>query len=171
MWQNFLTVAMVNANNKQRKTSQHRTSCRALWNRMGMIFSHTMSVPARDMADLEVDTMELDKILHLETEYMSRATDTIKAAFLIFREATWHTHILNIKCNQKENIIVDDAKKTGRQQRWFVPFPDHLTPTTRDKAAVLSNMACHDIGYLRKLIEQILEGTILASYYGSLLIS
>jgi hypothetical protein len=117
-----------------------------------------MSVPPRDTAIPEVNKAELDKIRHFEIEYMSRATNTIKAAFLMFREATWHTHILNIKYG-KDIVIVDDPKKIGRQQGWFAPFPDHLTPTSKDKAAVLSSMACHDIGYMRKLIEQVLQGT------------
>jgi hypothetical protein len=112
-----------------------------------------------------IDKAEMDKIVRSENLYIQRAAHTMKDAFLMFREATWHTHILNVK-HTTDLVIVDDPNKIGRWQGWFAHFPDHLTSSfSKDKAAVLSNMACYDIAHMKELIEQMLGGTLKESTF------
>lgn len=89
---------------------------------------------------------------------LQRAAYTLQSAFAIFREATWHNHILTIKPERRQLTIKEDPEKFLRFQGWFSQYPAEKTPKYKDKAAVLMTMAGDDVGHLRALIEQMLEG-------------
>ncbi|KAF2031741.1 hypothetical protein EK21DRAFT_110637 [Setomelanomma holmii] len=92
-----------------------------------------------------------------EETRIRRAAHTLQAAFLIFREATWHTHVLNIKVENKQILVKEDPEMTFRWQGWFSHYPKHQTPDPRDKAAVLTMMATYDVGHMKQLVAQVFE--------------
>ena len=98
------------------------------------------------------------ELIEAEKRRIQRASDTLQAIFFMFREATWHTHIWDVKCLGDDIIIKEDPHKTLRWQGWWSPYPTLLTPDAYDKAAVLTTMACYDVAHLKKLTEQVLEG-------------
>jgi hypothetical protein len=93
---------------------------------------------------------------------ITRACLTLQRAFLAYREATWARFCKEVVTPSGDGVtvcIVDDPTKTGRRNGWFCDFPDHLVPDFAFKYAVLTTMSSHEIGFLKKLIEQIFEGT------------
>jgi hypothetical protein len=101
------------------------------------------------------------KEIPVETR-ITRACQTLKTVFLAYREATWSRFCKQIMGPQKTGVaacIVDDPTKAGRRNGWFCDFPGHLVIDPILKQAVLSTMACHDIAFMKKLIEQMFEGT------------
>tara|TARA_R110002003_G_scaffold110_5_gene9294 strand:- start:6827 stop:7150 length:324 start_codon:yes stop_codon:yes gene_type:complete len=89
---------------------------------------------------------------------LERAAHTLQAVFLMFREATWHNHVLDINAESKNIVIEDDPEKTTRRQGWFSDCSKVRTLKPEDKAAVLTMMSIGDVGNMKQLIGQMLEG-------------
>lgn len=89
---------------------------------------------------------------------LQRAASALQSAFAIFREVTWHNHIHSIKLEPKQICIKEDPNKLFRYQGWFSPYPVSMTPKHQDKLAVLMTMGGDDVGHMRELVEQMVEG-------------
>jgi hypothetical protein len=94
---------------------------------------------------------------------IKRACQMVRAVFLAYREATWSRFCKEVMPPQGQSVaivIIDDPTKTGRRNGWFCDFPHHLVPDPVIRNAVLTTMSCHDIAFMKKLIEQMFEGTL-----------
>ncbi|KAF1920192.1 hypothetical protein BDU57DRAFT_6225 [Ampelomyces quisqualis] len=97
-----------------------------------------------------------------ERERMQRISFILGTAFLQFRLATWHMSISSIEAaaENKQILITEDNNKTSRWNGWWLPFPSELPymDDARNKAAVLTTMACYDTGCMSLLATQLVEG-------------
>jgi hypothetical protein len=93
---------------------------------------------------------------------ITRACQTLHRAFLAYREATWSRfckEVLTPKTTGMAACIMNDPTMAGRRNGWFCDFPHHLVPDPMIKGALLTIMSSHDIGFMKKLTEQMFEGT------------
>jgi hypothetical protein len=93
-----------------------------------------------------------------DSERLVRASDILSSAFLQFRRATWHNHFCEVLADKQQILIKDDGLKIGRWHGWWGHFPSDVKDA-QTAAAVLTTLACHDIGHLTKLTEQLFEGS------------
>lgn len=100
-----------------------------------------------------------------ERERMQRISLLLSTAFLQFRRATWHMCVRNISAaaENQQVLIIEDENKTTRWNGWWSPFPADLPDMddARNQAAVLTTMACYDMGCMSLLATQLCHGTIL----------
>jgi hypothetical protein len=92
---------------------------------------------------------------------ITRACATLRKAFLAYLEASWIKFSKEIVTPTKAGVpvcMIDDPTRAGRRNGWFGIFPNHQISDPVIKDAVLTTMACHEIGYMKKLIEQMFEG-------------
>ena len=97
-----------------------------------------------------------------------RASRMIQQFFYAYREVTWSRFCAKISLPTFYDgltIITDDPKKLGRKNGWFADFPQQYfvgNPEAKSKVLVIS--PCHDIGVLKKLIEQLFAGKTQGSF-------
>jgi hypothetical protein len=93
-----------------------------------------------------------------EARRIGRAAVTLQAVFLQFREATWHRHVQSINSKPGMLGMIIDPDFKNRFNGWFSPFPNEMVHNARDKAAVLTAMACYDLAHMKELVEQLFAG-------------
>ncbi|KAG9196530.1 hypothetical protein G6011_01651 [Alternaria panax] len=91
-----------------------------------------------------------------------RACYVLRKVFYAYREATWSRFCVSISLTTRHSgltIITEDLMKLGRKNGWFAEFPQQYfvgNPTAKEKVLVIT--PCHDIGFLKKLVEQLFAG-------------
>ncbi|CAN9397995.1 unnamed protein product [Alternaria sp. RS040] len=91
-----------------------------------------------------------------------RACYVLREVFYAYREATWSRFCASISLATRHNgltIITEDPMKSGRKNGWFADFPNQYfvgNPTAKEK--VLAITPCYDVGFLKKLVEQLFAG-------------
>jgi hypothetical protein len=100
-------------------------------------------------------------LIRAEKEHMERISATLNTILIQFREATWHTHFMDIQTGGNQIMIHLSKQKPFRRHGWWSMFLSHIVGLAdeQNKNAVLTTMAIYDIAHLTKLISQMFEGT------------
>ncbi|KAL1793184.1 hypothetical protein ACET3X_008166 [Alternaria dauci] len=91
-----------------------------------------------------------------------RACYVLRKVFYAYREATWSRFCTSISLATRHNgltVLTEDPTKAGRKNGWFADFPQQYfvgNPTAKEKVLVIT--PCYDIGFLKKLVDQLLAG-------------
>jgi hypothetical protein len=91
-----------------------------------------------------------------------RACYILRSVFYAYREATWSRFCAKISLPTRYNgltVITEDLMKLGRKNGWFADFPQqYFVGNLMAKEKVLAITPCYDIGFLKKLVEQLFTG-------------
>jgi hypothetical protein len=91
-----------------------------------------------------------------------RASTMLQKIFFAYREATWSRFYSEVSLPTRFDgitVVMDDPEKLGRKNGWFAEFPERYFVNNIDaKNKLLVMSPCHDIGVLKKLIEQLFAG-------------
>lgn len=70
---------------------------------------------------------------------------------------------IGAEADYKQVLIVEDENKSSRWNGWWSPFPSELPDmdNAKNQAAVLTTMACYDMGCMGLFTSQLYKGTAL----------
>jgi hypothetical protein len=99
-------------------------------------------------------------LVRAEREHLERISTTLNTNFLQFREATWHTHVMDVHTGGNQIMLHLSEQKPFRRHGWWSMFPSHIVGLAdeQNKNAVLTTMAIFDIAHLTTLISQMFQG-------------
>jgi hypothetical protein len=106
-------------------------------------------------------------LIRAQKEHMERISATLNTIFIQFREATWHTHVMEVQTGGHQIMLYLSEQKPFRRHGWWSMFPSHIVGLAdeQNKNAVLTTMAIHDVARLTQLISQMFEATSHRNVY------
>jgi hypothetical protein len=95
-------------------------------------------------------TKNLEKIMH-------RAAALLQKMYLAFRRTTFRAQYTKIEDSGRH--LTMHLNNSTPETRMFIPFPDHMIPSEKDRQMVLCASRCVNfVRYFQKIIEAVLQG-------------
>jgi hypothetical protein len=78
-------------------------------------------------------------LIRAEKEHMERISATLNTIFIQFREATWHTHVMEVQTGGNQIMLYLSEQKPFRRHGWWSMFPSHIVglPMSRTRTQSL----------------------------------